>query len=109
MTSGEGGRSRGVRSDVSQEAGMVARKLLEGIKAVEAAREEMRGPSFMAGLFAGEPDFGLLLPYPDQGADDRLIGTEYCQRIASFLLERVDAEQIDRSGQIPSQATDGLA
>ena len=32
---------------------MAAKTLLEGIKAVEAAREEMRQPSFMAGLFAG--------------------------------------------------------
>src|SRR4051794_5796342 len=83
--------------------------LLEGIKAVEAAREEMRQPSFMAGLFAGEPDFDLGVPYPCQSAEDRAIGDEYCQRIASFLRERVDAEEIERSGQIPRAVVDGLA
>src|SRR5262245_2175145 len=88
---------------------MAARKLLEGIKAVEAAREEMRQPGFMAGLFAGEPDFGLLLPYPDQGPDDRRAGAAYLARIATFLRERVDAEQIERSGQIPRAVIDGLA
>jgi alkylation response protein AidB-like acyl-CoA dehydrogenase len=88
---------------------MAGRTLLEGIKAVEAAREEMRQPSFMAGLFAGEPDFDLILPYPDQAPDDRLIGAEYCARVAAFLRERVDAEQIERSGTIPREVIDGLA
>jgi hypothetical protein len=87
---------------------MSARALLESVREVEAAREEMREPSFMAGLFAGEPDFGLLLPFPGQDSEDRRIGDDYCARVASVLRERVDPEEIERSGTIPTSAIQAL-
>src|SRR5688500_18590099 len=49
---------------------METKAFLEGVQAVEAARETMRRPSFMSGLFAGEPDFRLLVPPTDAGPRD---------------------------------------
>ena len=36
-------------------------QLFKGLERIEEARERLTGYSFMAGLFAGEPDFSLLV------------------------------------------------
>ena len=84
-------------------------RLLESIKDVEAAREESQRPSFMTQLFAGEPDFRLLMPFPVQSAEDRAIGDEFCARVAKYLFENLDPLEVERTGVIPRSVLDGLA
>ena len=84
-------------------------RLLESIKDVEAAREEARRPSFMTQLFAGEPDFSLLSPFPVQSAEDRAAGDDFCAKVADYLVDRVDPQEIERTGVIPRTVLDGLA
>ena len=69
--------------------------LLESVKAVEAAREEARAPSFLTGLFAGAPELSLVLPFPGQSTEDRRIGDKFCATVEAFLRERVDPAAID--------------
>ena len=82
--------------------------LLRHLKEIEAAREELRKPSFVTQLFAGEPDLGLLIPFPTQDPVDKKIGDEYCARIAAFLRDHVEPQEIERTGKIPPEVIGGL-
>ena len=82
-------------------------KLFEGLERIEEAREQIRGASFMSGLFTGRPDFDLLLP-PPESDEERAIGAAYCKEIEAFLIEHVDADEIERSGKIPESVLIGL-
>lgn len=82
-------------------------KLFEGMERIEAAREQIKGKSFMSGLFLGKPDFDLLLP-PDEPAEEKAEGEAYCKQIEMFLREHVDADEIERSGVIPDEVLKGL-
>jgi alkylation response protein AidB-like acyl-CoA dehydrogenase len=84
-------------------------KPLQHVREIEAAREETRKPSFMTQLFAGEPDFSLLVPFPEQDPADRQVGDKFLAQLAFFLRERVDPREIERSGVIPRAVIDGLA
>lgn len=75
----------------------------------EAAREaEWTNPSFVRELFLGRFRLDLIHPYPQQSADDLRRTDEYLQRLAVFLEEKVDPEEIDRSGELPPEVIDGL-
>lgn len=84
-------------------------RILQGVKEIEAARETAKKPSFMTQLFAGEPDFSILAPFPEQEAEDRQIGDELLASLAEFLRAQVDPAEIERSGVIPRDILAGLA
>ncbi len=81
-------------------------------KALELA-EESRGhweyPTFAGALFMGELPFELIYPYPQSPADRDERGEAFLTRLETFLRERVDADEIDRSGEIPDNVIAGLA
>jgi len=81
--------------------------LFKGMERLEEAREQMRGESFMAGLFMGNPDFNLLFPL-EEPAGDKEIGEEYCQKIEEFLKRHVDPDDIERTAKIPEPVLKGL-
>ncbi len=73
----------------------------------EAARETgWRYPTFAGGLFLGRPALHLVRPWPDAGEDPG--GSEFLERLERFLLEQVDAPEIDRTGEIPDEVFAGL-
>lgn len=82
-------------------------KLFEGLERIEEAREQIKGASFMSGIFTGRPDFDLLLP-PPEPPEEKELGLAYCQRIEEFLIHHVDADEIERSGKIPESVLNGL-
>jgi alkylation response protein AidB-like acyl-CoA dehydrogenase len=84
-------------------------RVLRGLEQIEAAREALRYPSFMVGLFAGEPRFELLVPFPVQPPEDRAIGDDLCARVDAFLRHSVDPAAIERRGTIPKDVLRGLA
>ncbi|MBI4661609.1 MAG: acyl-CoA dehydrogenase family protein [Verrucomicrobia bacterium] len=76
----------------------------------EAARETAsRRGSFIPKLFMGELEWAHLASFAGQTAEERDQGDAFLQRLESFLRERVDPEEIDRSGEIPQEALDELA
>src|SRR5438477_1573447 len=97
------------RVSAGRRGGIMATRVLQGLKEVEAAREEMRYPSFMAGLFAGEPPFELIAPFPVQPAADKAIGDAFLARLQRFLREHVDPAEIERTGKMPPEMLRGLA
>jgi alkylation response protein AidB-like acyl-CoA dehydrogenase len=82
----------------------------EALELAEAARDplEDRG-SFASNLFVGRYDFNRIYPYPAQSAEDRAAGEEFLQKLESYLREHVDADEIDRTGEIPPENFKGLA
>ncbi len=74
----------------------------------EAARETgWRYPTFAGGLFLGRLSTGIVRPYPDSGIEPE--GEAFLERLESYLLEEVDAEEIDRTGEIPDRVFRDLA
>ncbi|MGI8424462.1 MAG: acyl-CoA dehydrogenase family protein [Chloroflexota bacterium] len=87
---------------------MATKPFLGGVQAVEAARETMRRPSFMTGLFAGQPNFELLAP-PARAERRDPDFESFLDRLERFLREHVDAGQIERDSEIPRAVLTGLA
>ena len=74
----------------------------------EAARETgWRYPTFAGGLFLGRFSPGIVRPYPDSGVEPE--GEAFLKRLETYLLEQVDADEIDRTGEIPDQVILDLA
>lgn len=82
-------------------------QLFKGMERIEEAREQLAGESFMAGLFMGNPDFNLLFP-PDEPAEEKAIGEDYCRKIEDFLKRHVDPDEIERTAKIPEHVLKGL-
>ena len=82
----------------------------EALELAEAARDplEDRG-SFASNLFVGRYDFNRIHPYPAQTAEDRATGEEFLRKLETYLREHVDADEIDRTGEIPPENFKGLA
>jgi alkylation response protein AidB-like acyl-CoA dehydrogenase len=75
----------------------------------ESAREQAwEKPSFCKELFLGRLRMDLIDPFPEQPADAKAECDAYLARIAKFLAEKVDADRIDREGEIPPDVIEGL-
>ncbi len=76
----------------------------------EAAREQSwEKPSFSKELFLGRLRMELIDPFPEEPADSRRECDAFVERLGRFLRERVDAEAIDREGEIAPEVIRGLA
>jgi alkylation response protein AidB-like acyl-CoA dehydrogenase len=81
----------------------------EALELAEASRDPLddRG-SFASNLFIGRYDFARIHPYPEQSAEDRAAGKEFLARLKKYLRENIDADEIDRTGEIPQKNIDDL-
>jgi alkylation response protein AidB-like acyl-CoA dehydrogenase len=79
------------------------------IELTEAARQMPPQKTFAAGLFMGEFNLAGIHPFPEQTPDDRAHGEPFLERLEVVLREHVDADEIDRTGEIPQTAIDALA
>ncbi|HEU4564631.1 MAG TPA: acyl-CoA dehydrogenase family protein [Gemmatimonadaceae bacterium] len=67
----------------------------------EAAREsEWTEPSFVRELFLGRFRFDLIHPHPELDPEEQSRAKPFMDRLRAFL-ERVDSDEIDRTGEIP--------
>jgi alkylation response protein AidB-like acyl-CoA dehydrogenase len=77
----------------------------QALEVAEAAREaDWVHPSFVKELFLGSFRPDLLLPYPFQSEEDASEGSAYIAKLSRILEEKVDADQIDETGEIPEAA-----
>ncbi len=82
----------------------------EALEVTEAAREtEWQHPSFVGELFMGRFLRRAILPYPEQSEADRRIGDAYLAQVETFLRANIDPDLVDKTGEIPSAAIQGLA
>jgi hypothetical protein len=80
------------------------------LEVAESAREtEWQKPSFVKGLYMGNLMTELVFPFPEQRAEDRADGDRLLGRVRKFLVERVDADKIDETKNIPRSVIEGLA
>ena len=81
----------------------------EALELAEASRDPLdeRG-SFASNLFIGRYDFDRIYPWPEQSAEDREAGKEFLANLEKYLRENVDADEIDRTGEIPQKNIDEL-
>ncbi|MDX2193801.1 MAG: acyl-CoA dehydrogenase family protein [Gemmatimonadales bacterium] len=74
----------------------------EAREVAEAAREqEWARPSFVRQLFEGRLQLDLIHPYPEVDAAELAKARPFMERLEAFLRDEVDADRIDREGQIP--------
>jgi hypothetical protein len=78
------------------------------LELTEAARENATA-SFGSQMFMGKLDLSGISPFPEQTHEDRDQGDAFLRRLETFLRERVDPDEIDRTGEIPQDVMDGLA
>jgi alkylation response protein AidB-like acyl-CoA dehydrogenase len=82
----------------------------EALEMTEASREgHWEYPTFAGALFMGQFPWELIHPYPQIPADRDERGEAFLEKLESFLRENVDADEIDRTGEIPQRVVDGLA
>src|SRR5436309_6656659 len=81
----------------------------EALELAEASRDPLdeRG-SFASNLFIGRYDFARIFPYPAQTDEDRLRGDPFLKELREYLEANVDADEIDRTGEIPQKNIDDL-
>src|SRR5260370_11659370 len=81
----------------------------EALELAEASRDPLdeRG-SFASNLFIGRYDFNRIYPWPEQSAEDRAAGQEFLAGLEKYLRENIDADEIDRTGEIPQKNIDDL-
>jgi alkylation response protein AidB-like acyl-CoA dehydrogenase len=79
------------------------------LELAESSRDPLddRG-SFASNLFIGRYDFGRIYPWPEQSAQDIAAGEEFLTELETYLRENVDADEIDRTGEIPQKNIDDL-
>jgi 3-hydroxyacyl-CoA dehydrogenase/alkylation response protein AidB-like acyl-CoA dehydrogenase/enoyl-CoA hydratase/carnithine racemase len=77
------------------------------LELTEAAREVTQKTSFVSGLFMGS--FDLPRTFPVQSAEDRDRGDVFLQKLKRLLRDKVDPDEIDRSGEIPAPVIEELA
>ncbi len=80
----------------------------EAREVAEAARETEWNPSFVKELFEGNLRLDLIHPYPEPTAEDLARAQPFLDRLEAFMLEHVDADRIDREGQVPADVVEGL-
>jgi alkylation response protein AidB-like acyl-CoA dehydrogenase len=81
----------------------------EALELTEASRDPLdeRG-SFASNLFIGRFDFDRIYPWPEQSAEDRAAGQQFLADLEKYLREHVDADEVDRTGEIPQKNIDDL-
>src|SRR5438445_8789771 len=81
----------------------------EAVVLGEASRDQLdEGGSFASNLFIGRYDFNRIYPWPEQSAEDRAAGQEFLASLEKYLRENIDADEIDRTGEIPQKNIDDL-
>jgi alkylation response protein AidB-like acyl-CoA dehydrogenase len=75
----------------------------------EAAREKTSAASLISDLFIGRFERARLFPFPQQTTEDRDQGDAFLERLDKILREKVDPDEIDRTGEIPDAVIKALA
>jgi alkylation response protein AidB-like acyl-CoA dehydrogenase len=76
--------------------------------AEQARQTEWEKPSFAKELFLGRFRLDLIEPHPVASEGDRERGEAFLARLRSFLVDEVDAAEIERDAKIPDRVVKGL-
>ena len=83
---------------------------LKALELAESAREtEWKLPSFAAELFKGRLRWDLILPFPEQTAEDKKIGDDLLVKVVNVMKTHIDPDKVDRTGDMPKEALKAMA
>ena len=75
----------------------------------EAARDNnLQQNSFAGQLFMGSCQTDLIFPFPVQSDEEQKIGDDLVKQVCEFLINHLDAEQVDATQIIPDEVIKGL-
>lgn len=78
------------------------------LETTESAREEeWKHPSFAGDLFMGRLNMAPVFPFPKQPKEEREAGDKLLAKLKIFLEKELDADEVDRIGDIPKKVIDG--
>ena len=105
----EGGEPQKAASVSVIDTSKMSKGQREALELAEASRDPLdeRG-SFASNLFIGRYDFNRIFPWPEQSAEDREAGKEFLANLEKYLRENVDADEVDRTGEIPQKNIEEL-
>ncbi|MGI8819438.1 MAG: acyl-CoA dehydrogenase family protein [Chthoniobacterales bacterium] len=103
----------GVKTEQTRASVIDTSKMSAGKAAALELAESSRDPldergSFASNLFIGKFGFDRIFPFPEQSADDRAAGEPFLAELKAYLHANVNADEIDRSGEIPQKNIDDL-
>ncbi|MBI3117921.1 MAG: acyl-CoA dehydrogenase family protein, partial [Candidatus Hydrogenedentes bacterium] len=76
----------------------------------ESTREKnWRKPSFMKQLFLGDFRFDMICHFPRLGQPDRPEYIDFLEHLKKYLLDEIDPEEVDRTGEFPGDVVERLA
>lgn len=83
---------------------------MEALEIVESARQDAwEHPSFGLGLYHGKVVSSLIFPFSAQSEADKKIGDTFLAELETFLKTSLDADQVDKTGELPASVIQGLA
>ncbi len=74
----------------------------------EAREEEWNLPSFVGDLFMGRLNMNAIFPFPEQKEEDKAAGDAILAKLKTFLEKELDADEVDRVGDIPDKVIEGF-
>lgn len=107
-------KTEGKSGSVEEEQTLIdTSQMSEGQRAAlemtEAAREKnLRPNSFLADLYMGKWQLSKAYPFPVQTQEDMDQGDAFLDKLDRYLQEHVDADEIDRTGEIPDEVIKDL-
>lgn len=88
----------------------IGKEARASLEFAEDSREtEWLHPSYSAMLYQGEVKWELLHPFPRQTSEDKQIGDVFLAKLREFLEKHYDADEVDKTGEIPENVLRGLA
>jgi len=104
----ETGKTEQTQASVIDTSKMSAGKAA-ALELAESSRDPLdeRG-SFASNLFIGKFGFDRIFPFPDQSPEDKAAGEPFLAELKAYLHANVNADEIDRTGEIPQKNIDDL-
>lgn len=85
----------------------MSKEKAEAMLVAESNREvKWDSPSFAGGFFMGRFQPELIVPFPQQSAEDKAIGDKLVAEVSAYLKAHVNADEIDRTRELPQYVKD---
>lgn len=96
--------SKEVEFEIKIDTSKMSAEKAEAMLVAESAREDKwESPSFAGGLFMGKFQPELIVPFPEQNAEDKTIGDKLCKEVSTYLRANLDPDEVDRTREIPKK------
>ncbi|WP_224772489.1 acyl-CoA dehydrogenase family protein [Pelagicoccus enzymogenes] len=103
------GRESGSDEEMLIDTSRMNRQQREALEVAESAREAKgEKPSFASKLFMGEFEPELLTPFPFQDDLEREKGSQLVRKLADYLVDRLDPEEVDETRTIPPEVIEEM-